>query len=78
MSRLSGVALLTVEEEASTVPTEYAQAKNLRNALKNETVKGLYFCQRKACLVLVTTSGRKIGIPKLSFRYPVAEVEEAP
>jgi len=58
-------------------PTEYAKPKTLADALKQEAVTGLYWHYGQCCIVLVTLTGRRIGLPRMSF-YGIATVEQTP
>jgi len=72
ISKMSGVPQI----ESRDAPSCYSKAKELKEVLGDDTVVSLYWSIPKACLVLVTTKGRRIAIPKTSFFHPVAEMIE--
>ena len=55
----------------------YAKPLDLKQVLGSEAVTGLYWHHRRACLVLVTTSDRRISMPKVTF-YGIATIVETP
>lgn len=70
ISEMSGVPQI----ESKDSPSCYSKAKDLKETLGDDTVISLYWSIPKACLVLVTTNGRRIAIPKTSFFHPMAEM----
>ena len=55
----------------------YAKPLDLKQVLGQEAVIGLYWHYRRACLVLVTSTDRRISLPKVTF-FGIATIVQTP